>query len=117
MIVCPFLAVSWLMKFVGAIWFLTCIALVLIILIQKGRGGGLSSAFGGGGAGGVLGSKTGDFLTWVTITLVGVFLVLSVVMVKWYKPSVGEFGSQGAPSGQGQQQEQQQSSEDSNSDG
>jgi preprotein translocase subunit SecG len=37
-------------------------------------------------AGGILGSKTGDFLTWVTITLVGVFLLLAVVMAKFYKP-------------------------------
>jgi len=30
----------------------------------------LSGAFGGGGgAGGLLGTKTGDFLTWVTISL------------------------------------------------
>jgi preprotein translocase subunit SecG len=38
-------------------------------------------------AGGILGSKTGDFLTWVTITLVGVFLLLAVVMAKFYKPT------------------------------
>jgi preprotein translocase subunit SecG len=39
-------------------------------------------------AGGVLGSKTGDFLTWVTIVLVGVFLLLAIVMGKFYRPSV-----------------------------
>jgi preprotein translocase subunit SecG len=38
-------------------------------------------------ASGILGSKTGDFLTWVTIVLVGVFLTLAVVMAKFYKPS------------------------------
>ena len=65
---------------------LCCLALILIILIQKGRGGGLSAAFGGAGAGGVLGSKTGDFLTWVTIVLVGVFLSLAIVLAKYYKP-------------------------------
>jgi preprotein translocase subunit SecG len=64
-----------------------CLALVLIILIQKGRGGGLSAAFGGGAGGGLLGSKTGDFLTWVTIVLVGVFLSLAVVLAKYYKPA------------------------------
>ncbi|MCP4453219.1 MAG: preprotein translocase subunit SecG [Planctomycetes bacterium] len=67
---------------------MTCIALILIILVQKGKGGGLSSAFGGGMSGGVLGSKTGDFLTWVTISLVAFFLLLAVVMAKFYKPSV-----------------------------
>jgi preprotein translocase subunit SecG len=61
-------------------------------LIQKGRGGGLSGAFGGAAASGILGSKTGDFLTWVTIVLVGVFLTLAVVMAKFYRPAVSEFG-------------------------
>lgn len=86
MTVFPFLAVGFLMTVVVVIWFICALALILIILIQKGRGGGLSAAFGGGMASGILGSKTGDFLTWVTIVLVGVFLTLAVVMAKFYKP-------------------------------
>ncbi len=80
------------MKVVAVLFVICCVALILIILVQKGRGGGLSSAFGGGMAGGILGSKTGDFLTWVTIVLVGVFLTLAVVMGKFYRPDVGDFG-------------------------
>jgi preprotein translocase subunit SecG len=80
-------AESFILKWVAApLFVLCCLALILIILIQKGRGGGLSAAFGGAGAGGVLGSKTGDFLTWVTIVLVGVFLSLAVLLAKYYKP-------------------------------
>jgi len=86
MTVFPFLAVGFLMTVVVVIWFICSLALILIVLIQKGRGGGLSAAFGGGMASGILGSKTGDFLTWVTIVLVGVFLTLAVVMAKFYKP-------------------------------
>jgi preprotein translocase subunit SecG len=66
--------------------------LVLVVLIQKGRGGGLSGAFGGGMGSSLLGSKTGDFLTWVTIGLVVIFLTLAVVMAKYLKPSVSDFG-------------------------
>lgn len=89
----PFLAaVPFVMKAVAGIWMLCCVFLVLVVLIQKGKGGGLSATFGGGGAGGVLGSKTGDFLTWFTIVLVCVFLVLSVVMAKFYRPTVGSYG-------------------------
>jgi preprotein translocase subunit SecG len=89
----PFLAsVPFVMKIVAAIWMLCCLFLILVVLIQKGKGGGLSATFGGGGAGGVLGSKTGDFLTWFTIALVCMFLILSVVMVKYYKPRVGDYG-------------------------
>ena len=92
MTVFPLLAVGFLMKAVAALFIVCCVSLILIILIQKGRGGGLSGAFGGAGASGIMGTKTGDFLTWVTIVLVGVFLTLAVVMAKFYKPEVSEFG-------------------------
>ena len=86
-------AVPLLMKVVAGIWMLCCLFLILVVMIQKGKGGGLSATFGGGGAGGVLGSKTGDFLTWFTIVLVGVFLLLSVIMTKYYKPTVSDYSA------------------------
>lgn len=87
MTIFPVLAVSFIMSVVAILFVLCCVLLILIILIQKGKGGGLSSAFGGGMASGILGSKTGDFLTWITIVLTGVFLTLAVVMAKFYKPA------------------------------
>ena len=83
----PLAAVSFIMKFVGVLWFLLSVVLILLVLVQKGKGGGLSAAFGGGAGGGLLGSKTGDFLTWVTITLVALWLLLSVISAKWFIPS------------------------------
>src|SRR5210317_1500250 len=80
------LALSLLQNLVVAFFILLCVALILIILLQKGRGGGLGAAFGGGGAGSLLGTKTGDFLTWVTISLVAGFLVLAVLMGKFMRP-------------------------------
>jgi len=107
MVVFPLLAVGFIMKVVAVLFLLCSLALIMIILIQKGRGGGLSSAFGGGMASGILGSKTGDFLTWVTIILVGIFLSLAVVMAKYYKPTVSEFGQdQPAPQQQPKDLEQ-----------
>ena len=82
----PLLAVNPVMKVVAVIFILLAVVLVLVILIQKGRGGGLSGAFGGGMASGILGTKTGDFLTWVTVAVVGLFLTLAVIMAKKYKP-------------------------------
>jgi len=87
MTVFPILAEGFIMTVVGVLFVLCCVALILIVLIQKGRGGGLSAAFGGAMAGGILGSKTGDFLTWVTIVLVSVFLILAIVMAKFYRPA------------------------------
>ena len=97
MVAFPFLAVSFIMNVVAVLFCLCCVALVLLILIQKGRGGGLSGAFGGaGGASSILGSKTGDFLTWVTIILVGLFLLLAVVMGRFYRPGLTDFGDPAA---------------------
>ncbi len=55
--------------------------LILLILIQKGRGGGLSGAFGGSGSGSAaFGAKTGDVLTWATSTVFGLFILLAVLL-------------------------------------
>jgi len=81
----PLASVSFVMKIAITIWVLSAILIILLVLVQKGRGGGLGSAFGGAGAS-LLGTKTGDFLTWVTIGLVAVWLILSVVSAKWFKP-------------------------------
>jgi len=101
----PVLAVGIVMNLIAILFVIVSVVLVLLILIQKGRGGGLSAAFGGGMASGLLGSKTGDFLTWATISVVSVFLVLAVVLAKFYKPAISDRGgvqpriSQPAPDG------------------
>ena len=50
------------------------ILLVLLVLAQNSKGGGLSSQFGGSGASNIMGvKKTGDLLerlTWIFITVV-----------------------------------------------
>jgi preprotein translocase subunit SecG len=93
MMVFPVLAVTFFMNLVAIIFIICAVILILVILIQKGRGGGLGAAFGGSLASGILGSKTGDFLTWVTIAMVGVFLAIAVVMAKFYKPGISDFGA------------------------
>jgi len=58
-----------------------CVFMILLILIQKGRGGGLSSAFGGAGGNTAFGSKTGDVLTWVTSIVFVIFVLLSMSLI------------------------------------
>jgi preprotein translocase subunit SecG len=87
----PLLAAGFIMTIVAVLFVICSIVLILVILIQKGKGGGLTGALGGGMASGILGSKTGDFLTWLTIVLVGIFLGLAVVLVKFYRPSVSAY--------------------------
>jgi preprotein translocase subunit SecG len=64
----------------GILFIVVCVFLILLILIQKGRGGGLASAFGGAGGNTAFGSKTGDVLTWATSIVFGVFVILAVTM-------------------------------------
>ena len=79
-------AVPFVMKIVMAFWVLAALILVFIVLIQKGKGGGLSAAFGGIGSS-LLGTKTGDFLTWITISMASLFIVVALVLDKWWRPS------------------------------
>lgn len=66
----------------------TGLALLLIglVLLQKNRGSGLSGAFGGVGGHSAFGTKTGDFLTWVTVGVTAAFLLMCVIGVYWFQP-------------------------------
>ncbi|MEJ5260855.1 MAG: preprotein translocase subunit SecG [Anaerohalosphaeraceae bacterium] len=94
---------SFLTSVLMVLFLLVAVLLILVILIQKGKGGGLGAMFGGMGASSLLGSKTGDVLTWITISLVAAFLVLGVLLDKTLKvqarqvPSAAPAAS--APSG------------------
>lgn len=60
------------------------ILLVLLVLIQNSKGGGLAADFAGGNQ--VMGApKTADFLEKATWTLVGVIAVLSILAVGVHK--------------------------------
>jgi preprotein translocase subunit SecG len=60
------------------VFLVLCVAMIGLILIQRGRGGGIASAFGGAGGNTAFGSKTGDVLTWATSIVFGIFLTMAV---------------------------------------
>src|SRR5438445_11658627 len=56
--------------------------LILLVLIQRGKGGGLIGALGGAGGSSPFGSRAGDQFTRLTIYVAIVWLVLTMFQVK-----------------------------------
>jgi preprotein translocase subunit SecG len=63
---------------------ITCLFLICLILIQRGKGGGLAGAFGGMGGSSAFGTKSGDVFTRVTMVVASVWIVLSLILVILY---------------------------------
>lgn len=75
----------------GIIFLVICVLLMGIILIQKGRGGGLGGAFGGAGGHSAFGAKTGDVFTWITVVLASLFIVLAALLTRFvFTPKILE---------------------------
>jgi preprotein translocase subunit SecG len=53
--------------------------LMFVILLQRGRGGGLAGAFGGLGGQSAFGTKAGDVFTVITIVTVVIWVVLACI--------------------------------------
>jgi preprotein translocase subunit SecG len=63
---------------------LVCIGLIPVILLQSGKGGGVSATFGGGGSGTVFGSRgASTFLQRLTSVSAIVFMITSMTL-SWY---------------------------------
>ncbi|HOB76085.1 MAG TPA: preprotein translocase subunit SecG [Phycisphaerae bacterium] len=84
------LAVGWGQAIITFLFVITCILLILVVLLQKGRGGGLAGAFGGAGGYSAFGAKTGDVFTWITVGLTGMFVLMAVLGNYAFVPSPTE---------------------------
>jgi preprotein translocase subunit SecG len=64
----------------GVLW-LTCVLIVILVLLQTGKGGSLAGVFGGGGgADSLLGTRATSFLVKATVVLSVLFLVLCLLL-------------------------------------
>ena len=72
--------------FLATLFLVVCILLIIVVLLQKGRGGGLGAALGGGAGQSAFGTRTGDVFTWVTIVLTSLFLLLAIFTTFAYRP-------------------------------
>ena len=91
--------------FFGITIFITSMFLVMLVLVQRGRGGGLAGALGGPGGQSAFGTKAGDLFTRITVGVAAVWIFLcaaAVVSLKAKKfttpvvradqPSMGDSG-------------------------
>ncbi|MBU0618464.1 MAG: preprotein translocase subunit SecG [Planctomycetes bacterium] len=70
----------WYHSILATLFALLAVLLMGVILLQRGKGVGLSGAFGGAGGHTAFGAKTGDVLTWATIVIAVVMLVFAVIL-------------------------------------
>ncbi len=68
-----------LMVFLTVVYVIACLFLVFVVLIQKGEGGGLGGAFGGGAVDVAFGAKAD--MTWKRATAVCATIFMTLAMV------------------------------------
>ena len=81
---------SWLAPFINLILILLGLFLILLVLIQRGKGGGLVGALGGAGGSSPFGSRAGDTFTRITIYVACIWLLLVMVQVRVIQSDAGQ---------------------------
>jgi preprotein translocase subunit SecG len=77
----------WLPGLMNVVLLLSGIFLIGLVLIQRGKGGGLAGAFGGAGGSSAFGSRAGDTFTKVTIYVAAVWILLIMFLIKMTQPT------------------------------
>jgi preprotein translocase subunit SecG len=72
----------WLAGPLNILLILVGIFMILLVLIQRGKGGGLIGALGGAGGSSPFGSRAGDMFTRITIYVACVWLLLTMIQVR-----------------------------------
>jgi preprotein translocase subunit SecG len=78
----PIIFADFMHYFFGITMFLTALFLILLVLVQRGRGGGLSGAFGGMGGQSAFGTKAGDLFTRITMIAAAFWILLCMASIK-----------------------------------
>jgi preprotein translocase subunit SecG len=77
---------SWIGALMNAGLIILSLFMILLVLIQRGKGGGLAGAFGGAGGSSAFGSRAGDTFTRITIIVAAIWILLIMIMVKVVHP-------------------------------
>ncbi len=81
-----FAAWEWLPPLLAVVLLVLGLFLILLVLIQRGKGGGLAGAFGGVGGSSAFGSKAGDAFTKFTIYIAAGWVLLIMILIKITQP-------------------------------
>jgi len=82
------------------LYVVACLILMIVILLQQGKGGDIANAFGGGSSQAVFGARTGaTLLTKVTAGLTVAFMSLALLLAIWGSRGTGSVvgGVEGPP--------------------
>ena len=78
--------------------------LIALVLIQRGRGGGLAGAFGGMGGQSAFGTKAGDVFTRITVVVAACWILLCILAINvlgrrdsLFSPALGGTAGQAVP--------------------
>src|SRR5436309_1203451 len=83
---------SWVPTALNVVLLVLGLFLILLVLIQRGKGGGLAGAFGGVGGSSAFGSRAGDLFTKITIGVATAWIVLTMVEVVLVQNSARQGG-------------------------
>src|SRR5437588_9908960 len=79
---------GWVPPLLNVVLLLVGIFLILLVLIQRGKGGGLAGAFGGAGGSSAFGSRAGDAFTRITIYVAAIWILLIMFLIKSVQPPI-----------------------------
>jgi preprotein translocase subunit SecG len=89
----------------GFLLVFSALFLIALVLIQRGRGGGLAGAFGGMGGQSAFGTKAGDVFTKITVIVAACWILLCIFAINLlsrreslFSPTLGGTAGQAVPS-------------------
>ncbi|MDY0005100.1 MAG: preprotein translocase subunit SecG, partial [Polyangia bacterium] len=74
----------WIFSIINVIHILTCILLIIAVLLQAGKGGGMGAAFGGGASSSVFGGRGASTVVAKITWVLAITFMLSAISLAWH---------------------------------
>ena len=86
---------AWMADLLNILLILTGLFMILLVLIQRGKGGGLIGALGGMGGSSPFGSRAGDQFTRLTIYVALIWLLFVGLQVRFVQSAAAKAANEG----------------------